>query len=362
MKHNRFTRRTLFSVLLMLIVTLLGCVTVEQGPPQSSPTLRVMTYDSFSISEDVIAQFEDEHNVTVQFLQAGDAGTMLNQAILSRDNPQADVLYGVDNAFLSRALEAEIFTPYQAENLAHVPSAMHLDPEYRAVPVTYGDVCLNYDKTYVEDNAMPIPESLRDLTQPAYEGLLVVENPASSSPGLAFLVATIGVFNEEGDYTYLDFWQELRDNDVLVVDGWDTAYYTEFSGGAYGEGTRPLVVSYATSPAAEVYFSEGMLSEPPTGAVTAPNTCFRQIEFAGILKGTQQQDLAEAFIEFLLSDTFQNDIPLQMWVFPASSSAELPQVFKDFALKAEDPVEVPYAVIERNREQWIAAWTDVVLR
>jgi thiamine transport system substrate-binding protein len=349
----------------MFMATLVGCVTLEQGPAQGVPTLRVMTYDSFSVSEDVIAQFEDAHNVTVQFLQAGDAGTMLNQAILSRDNPQADVLYGVDNAFLSRALEAGIFTPYQAENLDHVPQAMHLDPEYRAVPVTYGDVCLNYDKAYVEENAMPIPESLRDLTQPGYEGLLVVENPASSSPGLAFLVTTIGVFGENGsedDYTYLDFWQDLRDNDVLVVDGWDTAYYTEFSGGAYGEGMRPLVVSYATSPAAEVYFSEGALSEPPTGAVTAPNTCFRQIEFAGILKGTQQRDLAEAFIEFLLSDTFQSDIPLQMWVFPASTEAELPQVFKDFALKAEDPAEVPYAAIEQNREQWIEAWTDVVLR
>jgi thiamine transport system substrate-binding protein len=346
----------------MLIFTFVGCITVEQGPSQETRTLRVMTYDSFSISEDVIAQFEDAHNVTVQFLQAGDAGTMLNQAILSRDNPQADVLYGVDNTFLSRALETGIFTPYQAENLDHIPQAMHLDPEYRAIPVTYGDVCLNYDKAYVEENDMPIPESLRDLTQPVYEGLLVVENPASSSPGLAFLIATIGVFDEAGDCTYLDFWQDLRDNDVLVVDGWDTAYYTEFSGGAYGEGVRPLVVSYATSPAAEVYFSEGALSEPPTGAVTAPNTCFRQIEFAGILKGTQQQALAEAFIEFLLSDTFQNDIPLQMWVFPASSSAELPQVFKDFALEAEDPVEVPYAAIEQNREQWIEAWTDVVLR
>jgi thiamine transport system substrate-binding protein len=362
MKRYIFTQRKLFFSLLMLTLILLGCISVEQGPPQEAMTLQVMTYDSFSVSEDVIAQFEDAHNVTVQFLKAGDAGTMLNQAILSRDNPQADVLYGVDNTFLSRALEAGIFTPYQAENLDHIPQAMYLDPEYRAVPVTYGDVCLNYDKTYIAENDLPIPESLRDLIQPAYEGLLVVENPASSSPGLAFLVATIGVFGEEGDYTYLDFWQDLRDNDVLVVDGWDTAYYTEFSGGAYGEGTRPLVVSYATSPAAEVYFSEGELSEPPTGAVIAPHTCFRQIEFAGILEGTEKRDLAEAFIEFLLSDTFQSDIPLQMWVFPASTSAELPQVFKDFALNAEDPVEAPYAAIEQNREQWIEAWTDVVLR
>ena len=290
-----------------------------------------MVYDSFSVSEDVIAGFEAEHNVTVQFLKAGDTGKMLNQAIISRDNPQADVLYGIDNTFLSRALDAGIFEPYKADNVANIPSKLHLDAEYNVVPTDFGDVCLNYDVAYFAENDLPVPQSLADLTDPAYKGLLVVENPASSSPGLAFLVATIGAFGEDG---YLDYWKALRENDVLVVDGWDTAYYNEFSGGAYSEGVRPLVVSYATSPAAEVYFSEGALTEPPTGAVTAPGTCFRQIEFAGILKGAENRDLAEAFIEFLLSDAFQADIPLQMWVFPANPDVELPQVFIDFALEA----------------------------
>jgi len=321
--------------------------------------LRVMVYDSFSVGENVIARFETANNATVQFLKAGDTGRMLNQAILSRDNPQADVLYGIDNTFLSRALNAGIFEPYKAKNLSAIPTALHLDAEYRVVPTDFGDVCLNYDKAYFDAHALPIPQSLADLTKPEYKGLLVVENPASSSPGLAFLIATIGVFGEEN---YLDFWADLRANDVLVVDGWDTAYYNEFSGGAYSEGVRPLVVSYATSPAAEVFFSEGALTEPPTGAVTAPGTCFRQIEFAGILKGTENRDLAEAFIEFLLSADFQSDIPLQMWVFPANPNVALPQVFVEFALEAAQPAEVPAAAIEQNREQWIEAWADAVLR
>lgn len=348
-------------VLIVIVLTLLaGCAKATPEAATGEPrVLRVMVYDSFSVGEDVIARFEAANNATVQFLKAGDTGRMLNQAILSRDNPQADVLYGIDNTFLSRALNAGIFEPYKAEHLSAIPTELHLDTEYRVVPTDFGDVCLNYDKAYFDEHALPIPQSLADLTKPEYKGLLVVQNPASSSPGLAFLIATIGVFGEEN---YLDFWADLRANDVLVVDGWDTAYYNEFSGGAYSEGVHPLVVSYATSPAAEVFFSEGALTEPPTGAVTAPGTCFRQIEFAGILKGTENRDLAEAFIEFLLSADFQADIPLQMWVFPANPNVALPQVFVEFALEAAQPAEVPAAAIEANREQWIEAWADAVLR
>ncbi|MBN2391730.1 MAG: thiamine ABC transporter substrate-binding protein [Anaerolineae bacterium] len=350
---------------IVILALLAGCAKATPEAATGEPReLRVMVYDSFSISEDVIARFEAANNATVQFLKAGDAGKMLNQAILSRDTPQADVLYGVDNTFLSRALNADIFQPYKAENLSAIPTALQLDPEYRVVPTDFGDVCLNYDRAYFDEHALLVPQSLADLTKPEYKGLLVVENPASSSPGLAFLIATIGAFGEEGDaaYSYLDFWADLHENDVLVVDGWDTAYYSEFSGGAYSEGIRPIVVSYATSPAAEVYFSEGALAKPPTGAITAPETCFRQIEFAGILKGTENRDLAEAFIEFLLNNDFQADIPLQMWVFPANPNVALPQVFVEFALEAAQPAEVPADAIEQNRETWIEAWADVVLR
>ncbi|MGC9358547.1 MAG: thiamine ABC transporter substrate-binding protein, partial [Anaerolineae bacterium] len=321
-------RLTILILLMMLLLSACGTLspteTTTEDPTEEIRELRVMTYDSFSISEEVIAQFEEEHNTQVQFLQAGDAGTMLNQAILTRDDPQADVLYGVDNTFLSRALEAGIYEPYEAKNLDQIPDELQLDPQHRVVPTDYGDVCLNYDKSYFEENEIAVPETLRQLTEPEYRGLLVVENPASSSPGLAFLITTIGLFGEEGDYTYLDFWADLRENEVLVVDGWDTAYYSEFSGGAGSEGARPLVVSYATSPAAEVFFSEQDLEAPPTGAITAPSTCFRQIEFSGILKGAENPELAQAFIEFLLSEPFQRDIPTQMWVFPANPEVELP--------------------------------------
>ena len=262
--------------------------------------------------------------------------------------------------FLSRALQAGIFEPYKPRGLENVPDELELDPEYRLVPVDYGDVCLNYDKSYFEEKGLTPPQTLEDLTQPELKGLTVVENPATSSPGLCFLLATVGHFGESGDYTYLDFWRDMRANDVLVTEGWEDAYWGQSTWA--GEGNRPIVVSYATSPAAEVYFSEGALEEPPTGNVLGDGACFRQIEFVGILKGTKNRDLAEAFIDFMLSEHFQEDIPLQMWVFPANEKAALPQVFLDFAEIPERPAVVSPEAIAKNREAWIEAWTEVVLR
>jgi thiamine transport system substrate-binding protein len=300
------------------------------------------------------------HNAKVQFLPSGDAGSALNQAILSKENPLADVFFGVDNTFLSRALQADIFEPYMPQGLENIPDELELDPEYRLLPMDYGDVCLNYDKAYFEEKEITPPQTLEDLTKPELKGLTVVENPATSSPGLSFLLATIGHFGESGDYNYLDFWRDMRANDVLVTEGWEDAYWGQSTWA--GGGERPIVVSYATSPAAEVYFSEGALQEPPTGNVLGDGACFRQIEFVGILKGTKNRDLAEAFVDFMLGKRFQEDIPLQMWVFPANEQAALPQVFLDFAETPEHPAVVSSEAIAQNREAWIEAWTEVVLR
>ncbi len=346
-------------LLLLVIIMLILVACARPTPTPTGPrTLRVITHSSFSLSEDVIRAFEQEHHATVQFIKGGDTGTLLNQIILSKDNPPADVLYGLDNTFLSRALAADLFVPYTPPNLKAIPAAFQLDPRHRVVPVDFGDVCLNYDKAYFEEHALQVPQSLADLTHAEYKGLLVVEDPSTSSPGLAFLLATIATFGEQG---YLDFWKALKANDVLIVNDWDTAYYTEFSGGAYSEGTRPLVVSYATSPAAEVYFSEGKLTTPPTGAVIAPGTCYRQVEFVGILKNGQNRDLAEAFVNAMLSLSFQEDIPLQMWVYPVHPMATLPPVFAEHGLMAQEPASLEPQAIEQNRERWIEAWRSVML-
>jgi thiamine transport system substrate-binding protein len=345
---------------LLLIASFLAACT-SQTPTDAAGevrTLTVMTHDSFAVSEDVIAQFESENNVKVEFVRSGDTGASVNKAILSKDNPLADVFYGVDNTFLTRALEAEIFESYDSPVLAQVPDEFKLDPNNGALPIDYGDVCINYDKAYFEENSLVVPTSLEELTQPEYAGLLAVENPATSSPGLAFLIATIAEFGEDG---YLNYWQQLVDNDLVVVNDWETAYYTNFSASS-GQGPQPMIVSYGTSPAVEVVYAENPMDEAPSASIIGENTCFRQVEFAGILAGTPNRDLAEKFIDFLLSPAFQEDIPLQMFVFPVNPDAQLPEVFVEHAQIPTHPASLSPDLIDANRETWINAWTETVLQ
>jgi thiamine transport system substrate-binding protein len=337
----------------LLILLLAAC----SSAPGAPATLIVMTHDSFAASDSVIQAFENANHVKVSFVKSGDAGAALNKAILSKSAPLADVLYGVDNTFLSRAVSADIYQPYDAPALKAIPGEFQLDATHRALPVDYGDVCINYDKAYFGTHGLPVPQSLEDLENPQYKGLLVTENPASSSPGLAFLLATVKHFGDPG---YLAFWKTLRQNGLLVVDGWETAYYTNFSGSS-GKGAQPMVVSYNTSPAAEVILAPTPPAGAPTASVLGPDTCFRQIEFVGILKGTQQLDLAEKFVDFMLSSPFQAGMPLQMYVYPVLPGVPVPDAFTKYSQLPSQPATLAPEVIAQDRDAWIQAWTTAVL-
>lgn len=323
--------------------------------PKGPSTLTVMTHSSFAASEEVIKTFEDANNVKVAFVQSGDAGETLNKAILTKDAPIADVLFGVDNTFLSRALEAGIFESYASPALSDVPDEFKLDPSNQVTPIDFGDVCINYDKAYFAENNLAVPGSLEDLTKPEYKDLLVMENPATSSAGLAFLLATRAHFGDD----YIEYWKDLKQNGVVIVDGWETAYYTNFSASS-GRGPQPMVVSYGSSPAVEVVFAETPLDDAPTASVIGPDTCFRQIEFAGILKGTANQKLAEKFIDFMLSTEFQNDMPLQMFIYPVNQNAALPEVFVKYSQVPTEPATLSPQDISANRDAWIEEWTQAM--
>ncbi len=348
-------------LILALLIAVAACEGDHTGNAEPTvattpATLTLVTHDSFAISDAMLAAFEEQHGATIEILRGGDAGAMVNQAILTKDNPLGDVIFGIDNTFLSRALEAGILESYESPLLSSVPEELLLDSQYRATPIDFGDVCLNYDRAVFAPDE--VPTSLRELTDERFRGQLVVENPATSSPGLAFLLATIVEFGEEGDYNWQDFWADLRDNDVVVTSGWSEAYEVRFSGG-YGNGDLPLVVSYASSPPAEVFFSEEPPEEAPTGVITAG--CFRQVEFAGVLAGTDAGDLATAFVDFMLSVEFQEDIPLNMFVFPANREASLPDVFIRHTTIPEEPATLDPTVIDANRQRWIDEWDAVML-
>jgi len=362
-RHINSNLRNTFEclILLVMVLVLTGCA---PQAPAATPTLSglrtltVMPHDSFAISESALQNFEQQNNVKVQFLKAGDTGTSLNKAILSKDNPLADVYYGVDNTFLSRALDEGIFQPYKSPLLANIPAEYQLDPNYFALPVDYGNVCLNYDKAYFVQTTRTPAQTLDDLLKADYKSLLVVQNPATSSPGLAFLLTTIAVYGEDG---YIDYWKGLVANDVKVVNDWELAYYTEFSGSS-GKGPRPIVVSYDSSPAYEMLYAETPLDEPPTAAVISDNTCFRQIEFVGILKGAQNLELAQKWVDFMLSPQFQQELPTQMFVFPGNPQATLDEVFSKYLKQPAVTARVDPADIAAKRQAWLEAWTEAVLR
>ena len=345
MKHN-------LHIFFLFVASLLSACS-----PKGPVTLTVMTHDPFAASESVITGFEQTNDVKVVFLRSGGAGAALNKAILTKDAPLADVFYGVDNTYLSRALDAGIYEQYASPLLVKIPDKFKLDLQNNALPVDYGDVCINYDKAWFSAHNLVVPTTLEDLAKPEYKGLLVVENPATESTGLSFLLATAAHFGEAG---YLDYWRSLRTNGVVVVDGWETAYYTNFSASS-GHGPQPMVVTYSSSPAAEVIYASSPLADAPTASILGTGTCFRQIEFVGILKGTRHIDLAQKFVDFMLSQPFQEDIPLQMFMYPVSADANLPQEFTRFAQPALQPATLNPAMIAANRDKWIADWTEAVL-
>lgn len=363
---TKFWRRAwLMTASLLVLSMLVACQAVEQADvapasqnASSAPTSLVLaSHDSFAIGEEVLAAFEAEHGVKVQVLTLGDAGEALNKIILSKDAPLADLFFGVDNSFLSRALAADVFEPYASPLLAQIPDDLELDPEQRLLPVDFGFVNLNADREWFVQKGLPLPQTLEDLTDPAYKGLFVTPNPATSSPGLAFLLATIDHFGEDG---YLAFWQALKANDVLITDGWSEAYFEHFTVGSGGAGDRPLVLSYSTSPPADVVYATDGRTEPASVNLFLPGSAFRQIEFVGVLKGAAQPELARQFIDFMLDTTFQTDIPLQMFVYPANPNVALPELFTAFAQTPADPVVFDPAAIEANRERWVQAWADVM--
>jgi thiamine transport system substrate-binding protein len=330
----------------------LGDDTPDAPASAASGTVVLVTHDSFALSGGLIEQFEADTGLTLEQRAPGDGGALVNQLILTKDAPIGDVVYGIDNTFASRAISEGVLEPYVSPAAHPEAETYATDDEGSLTPVDVGDVCLNVDHEWFAEAGVPEPATLADLADPAYKDLLVVTNPATSSPGLAFLLSTVAQFGEDG---WLDYWASLRDNGVKVDAGWSDAYYVDFSGPS-SEGDRPIVLSYASSPPDEV--PEGA-TQAPTGALL--DTCFRQVEYAGVLAGAKNPAGARAVIDWLLSAEVQADIPESMYVYPVDPAAPLPESWTQFAPQPSDPATLDPETISEHRDEWIEQWTDTVI-
>jgi thiamine transport system substrate-binding protein len=341
-----------------LLVALAACGDdSESTEPMPKKTITLLAYDSFTPSEGIFASFTAETGITVEVVTGGDAGELVAKAALTAGNPEGDVLWGLDNTLMSRAVDADVFEQYTSPNLALMSKELQdlVAADGVLTPVDTGDVCVNYDKEWFASRDITPPTTLVDLAKPEYKNLLVVQNPNSSSPGLAFMMATIAAFGEDD---WQDYWSSLRDNGVKIVDGWTEAYTVEFSGSS-GNGNYPLVVSYASSPPAEVVYADPPIDTPPTGVLT--ETCFRQVEFAGVLAGTDEPEAARKLVDFLSGPVFQSDLALTLFVNPVHPDAEIPEVFTAFAATPKSPFTLEPSLIEDNRSLWIEKWSVVAL-
>ncbi len=314
--------------------------------------LRVLTHSAFAVPKPLLERFEADSGITLHITKTGDAGEMLNKLILTRAAPVADVVFGIDNTLVGKALAAQVLEAYKGPAATRVSNVSLPSP---VVPVDYGYVSINYDKAWFAKNKLALPRSLDDLVQAKYAKLLAVQNPATSSTGNAFMLATIGAMGEEKAFAW---WARMRSNGLKVAKGWSEAYYTEFSqnGGAY-----PLVVSYATSPAAELFYSNGKFTEPPTGSLNLPGAVFRQVEGVALVKGGVARLAAEKFIEFMRSSPVQQGLQTEMWMFPVEPGVARADAMRFAPEPTAHSSPNPTDIASKGGD-WVARWTKVVLK
>lgn len=317
-------------------------------------TVTLVTHGSFAMSKELQAAFTKDTGYTVKISQSGDAGELANKLVLTKGSPLGDVVFGVDNTFASRVTSAGVLEDYSPRALpASAKTYALADPAgaRQLTPVDNASTCVNVDTTWFAKRKIAPPNSFEDLLKPEYKNLFVTPGAPTSSPGLAMLLATVGKFGDPG---WQDYWKKLVANGAKITSGWEDAYNVDFTQGE-GKGDRPIVWSYDTSPAFTV--SGGKSS---TKALL--NTCFRQVEYAGVLKGAKNPAGARALVDWMVGKQFQAALPEAMYVFPVDSSVELPSDWAKFAKQPTDPIEVDPKQIAAKRQGWLTTWQDVTSR
>ncbi|RYP88049.1 thiamine ABC transporter substrate-binding protein [Nocardioides guangzhouensis] len=355
-----FRRATATTISTLAALALTSCTLATESSDEkaertgsTSDRVVLVTHESFALPKKLEKQFEQDTGLTLDVRPSGDAGALTNKLVLTQDNPIGDVAFGVDNTFASRALDADVFAKYDARLPAGADAYALDEGSDRLAPVDQASVCVNVDTAWYQEHDQAPPKTLDDLADPAYKDQLVVPGAPTSSPGMAFLLATIAQYGEDG---WQDYWSRLMANGAKLTSGWNDAYFVDFTGGAE-KGTRPIVVSYDTSPAFTVDKKTGRST---TAALL--DTCFRQVEYAGVLENAKNPEGAQKVVDFLLSDEVQAALPDSMYVFPVADGVVLPKDWERFAVTPDQPYAVDPAAIAEHRQDWLTEWTDVTSR
>ncbi len=323
------------------------------GVKGTGDSVQLLTYDSFALDDAAAAAFRKQTGAEIEVIAAGDSGSMLAGALLKAGKPEADVIFGIDNTSISEAVNGDLLEAYTPSGAGSLPADSQAPggAAKQLTPIDTSEVCVNIDAQWFSEQDLAAPEDFEDLRSPAYKDLLVVESPVNSSPGLAFMLGSVEVFGAD---LWLDYWRSLKNNGVRVSPSWDDAYYNDYT---VNGGDRPLVLSYASSPPAEVVFSDGELAEP--SSEVADGTCVSQIEYAGVLKGARHPELARKLVDFMLDPVWQGALPLSNFVYPVTD-ADLPEEFLRWAPRPPDPVVLDAGAVDEHRDDWLEQWRSVM--
>lgn len=348
---RRFT-----GVFLGVVVVLIAAALIVPGLVQKDadtmadarPKLVVYAYSSFPAA-DIVERFEENHGVELVFVSPGGAGSTLSRLVTELDTggTDADVFLGLADTSLARALDHNVFEPYDPallSNLSDIPEDILVDNTGHTLPFDYGYIALVYHPERI--GSIALPESLEELTDPRFENKIIMMD-ASSSTGQAFLMWTIAEFGEDG---YLDYWRRLKPNLLTVTNSWSTGYQM------FENGEAPIILSYATDRVVAAVYG----GEPEHEILLPQGQAYRQVELMGIVKGTDQRELAHAFIDYVLSPEVQTLLPTANLMYPANPKAELPAVFSDNMVVPENPVILDPQLVDKNLDRWLRDWSRVI--
>lgn len=371
-------RHVLLSLLLLLL-PLSGCITSdilvvdEDGNCQTLPTqdddgtLKILTYDIAAFSDDMLTNFTEQTGFAVELVYTDDAGGILEIMLQTQGSPQVDLAVGLDNTYLQTALDFCLLTVNNVDTSNVDPNVMALYDGPKAVPFDQGHVCLNYDESVVDGENLTEPQTLWNLTESQWTDKTVFPSPLTSSPGRAFMVATIDYFENDLDpnTTAFDWWKAMADNGATFTSGWTEAYEIHYSGG-YGAwvdghlGDAAMTVSYCHSPGVEAYYGGNWTSST---SLVLPRATFHQVEYGGLVNGGGNQEAANAFLTFLLSEDINRNMPENNLMQSVLNNATWPEE-EGYRYHTDLPTLNANITTERigqEMDDWLMAWTNATV-